>query len=300
MSDMMAAMEGSSAYLGEHSYSRIIAGTTESVCARLIYALERLDYRVLSDQPPILAKRAARKGTMAADFLDINRRLTVSLRPKSETATLATFDFIVTHAGIMTKGDRRTLELEAEAIIALALARPETSVCVSCATENALGARFCRLCGTPSAASDEPAELEVARLTAGARAAHQEIIFGFLLMLLFLAIFLPLMLLGKPKAANIGLVLLLVGQLFAWLMTLYGVRRLHRTLNPKQTRERALPSPTPAPAPQTLPGAHPSALPPMSAQASVTEGTTELLDAKPEARVAVPIRRAGANTDPIK
>jgi ribosomal protein L40E len=299
MSDMMTALEAGSAYLGEHSYSRIIAGDVESVCARLIYALERLDYRVLSDQPPILAKRAARRSMIAADFLDINRRLTVSLRPKSETATLATFDFVVTHAGIMTKGDRRTLELEAEAVVALALARPETSVCVSCGTENALGARFCRHCGTPSAASEEPAELEVTRLTAGARAAHQEIIFGIILMLFFLAVCLPLMLLGKPKAGNAGLILLLIGQLLGWLMTLYGVRRLHRTLNPKQTRERALPSPTPAPAPQTLPGAQAPLLPPMSAQASVTEGTTELLDAKPRARVAVPVRRAGANTDPI-
>lgn len=297
MSDLVAAMEAGagSAYVGEHSYRRVMAGDVESVRARLVYALERFDYRVLSEQPPLQAKRAARKNMVSADFLDISRRLVVGLRPNSETSTLLTFDFTVVHAGIMTRGDKRTLELEADAIVALADARPVEGVCAACGTENTAAAQFCRLCGAPSVVG-VPAEVEVMRLTAGARAAHQEVIFGILIVFAALAIFLPMILLGSAKAASAGLVLLLIGQLIGWLMLLYGVGRLHRTLNPKEVKQLTPSGVVVARA--QMPAVKSSALPPASIT-SVTEGTTELLAAGARERVHVHTRHQGGDTDPM-
>lgn len=296
MSDLITAMEAGSAYIGEHSYRRVLAGDVESVRARLVYALERFDYRVLSDQPPLQARRAARKGMIDADYLDLSRKLIISLRTNSATATTATFDFTVVHAGIMTRGDRQTLEREADAIIALANARPAAGVCAACGTENNGDSRFCRLCGTPNAVG-EPAEIEVMRLTAGARAAHQEIVVGLAIMLGTVALSLPLLIFTGPKGAKAGWILFVIGQLVAWWMLAYGVRRLHRTLNPKGSKQKPALSDNLAP---SFPAAQVSALPEASSRMSVTEGTTELLGTPPRERVAVPLRRKSGDTDPIR
>ncbi|HEV2763718.1 MAG TPA: zinc ribbon domain-containing protein [Pyrinomonadaceae bacterium] len=279
-----------SAYVGEHTCRRLLTGDAEDVRERLVYALERLDYAVLSEQP-IQAKRGQRKGAVSADFLDYARRLNVALRPQGETATLVTFDFSVAHSGLMTKGDRRTLEREADAVVALAAARQEASLCPSCGTENTADSRFCRLCGAP-AASGEVGEVELARLTAGARASLQEIFGGLLLVLLIAAVFLPLVLFGGAKAAKAGWFFLALGQLAGWWMLLYGVARLHRTLNPKAERHDVLP----AAAPAKLSGARTNVLPPAPARVSVTEGTTELLGAQPRERVPARARRRDADT----
>ena len=289
---MSAYMEaGGSAYLGEHTCRRVLACDAEAARERLVYALERLDYAVLGEQP-IQAKRVARKDIIRADFLDYARRLNVALRPQGAASTLATFDFSVTHNGMMTKGDRQTLEREADAIIALAAARHEASLCAACGTENAADARFCRLCGGP-AASGEPAEVELARLTAGARGALQEISIGLALALLFALVFLPMILFGGAKAGRAGWILMAVCQFIAWLTLGYGVLRLHRALNPKPARRDA----TPVAAPPPLAGARTGALPPAPARVSVTEGTTELLGAKGRERVGVRARREPADTD---
>jgi len=292
-----------SVYVGEHTSRRVLAGDMESARARLVYALERLDYTVLSEQP-IQAKRVARRGSVSADFLDYARRLNVALRPQSEAATLVTFDFAVTHNGLMTRGDRQTLEREADALVAVASARPEPSLCAACGTENTADSRFCRLCGTPNAVG-EPAELEVMRLTAGARGSLQEIVTGLLLVLFVTAAFVPLILFGNPKAAKAGWIFFAVGQLAGWLILLYGVLRLGRTLNPKEERRKRTNAPAAAPA---LPSnARERALPPPPARSpvasagsapSITEGTTNLLAAEARGRAAVPLRRAG-DTDPI-
>nr|MDQ3806031.1 zinc-ribbon domain-containing protein [Acidobacteriota bacterium] len=211
------------------------------------------------------------------------RKLSVSLRPSSAAATVATFDFAVVHGGFMTDGDKKTLELEADAVVALAAAPPDASFCRNCGTENPGDARFCRLCGAPGTGV-EPAELEVVRLTAGARASLQEVAVGLLIAVGILAITLPMILLGKPKLVNIGWALLAVGQAVAWWMTLYGVLRLYRTLNPKGERARQLRAAAFAPALHAEHPPHTSALPPAPARVSVTEGTTELLTPTPPRR----------------
>ena len=152
----------------EYSTSRVLAGETEGARRRLIYALEALGYSVTSESP-LQARRRRLKNVVAADFTEHARKLSVSLRPSSDTAVVATFDFEVKHGGCMTRGDLKTLEREADAIVALAAAPPASSLCRACGTENGGDAHFCRLCGAPSVAV-VPAELEVLRLTAGSRA----------------------------------------------------------------------------------------------------------------------------------
>ncbi|MET0650357.1 MAG: zinc ribbon domain-containing protein [Pyrinomonadaceae bacterium] len=296
MSEFVAAMDASgSAYVGGHSVRRVLAGDIESVRRRLAGGLEALGYTVLSENP-LQARREQLKDCLRADFTDHQRRLAVLLRPNGETATAVVFDFTVVHAGVMTKGDRHTLEREVDAIIALAEAPGSTGVCRSCGIENGEGGRFCRQCGAPNA-SGAPAELEVLRLTAGSRAGLQELVGGLSIAVLALAGALLMILLGRPKVVNLGWGLLVIGEVIGWWMALYGMARIHRTLNRKHDAE---PTPAANAAPPQFAHGPEAALPP--AHFSVTEGTTELLGNVPNAtrkreKVAAP--REHSDTSPI-
>lgn len=297
MSDVMSGFgsSGGGTGVGEHSMTRVLAGETEDARRRLVYALEALGYSVTSESP-LQARRRSLKDVVRADFTEHSRKLSVSLRPSSETAVVATFDFEVRHGGCMTRGDLKTLEREADAIVALAAAPPASTLCRACGTENGGDAHFCRLCGAPSAAN-VPAELEVLRLTAGSRASLQEITTGLFIALLTLAVTLPMIIFSvRPKVVNIGWVCLLIGEAVGWLMTLYGVLRLYLTLNSQKRSARLAGVGQAQALPQPLPSAQTTALPP----ASVTEGTTELLgDVRAYAREKVPVPRHRGDTSPI-
>jgi hypothetical protein len=290
MSGFIAVMgaSGNEMTVSEHSVRRVLTGEAEAVRARLVYALESLDYTVVSDNP-LQARRARRRNIVAADFLDHPRRLGVGLRQVGASATQVTFDFAVTHGGWVTKGDLLTLEREADAVVALAVSPTATGLCPSCGTENGEGARFCRLCGAPNS-SAEPAELEVLRLTASSRAGLQEIVCGVLTVLLSVAVSVPMLLAGRPKLVNVGLLVFVIGGLLGWAITLYGMLRIYRTLKFKP-ESHALPvhNPDAASAAARLPHAQPPALPPR--HFSVTEGTTELLTPTPREAERVPARR---------
>jgi hypothetical protein len=283
----------------EFDTRRIIAGDIETVRRRLCDVLEEFKYRVLSEQP-IQARRPQQRNVLAANHLEVNVKLSVGLKPLSPHATLATFAYAAEY--IFTEGDKQTYECEVDAIVALATASTKATVCRACGAGNTGDSRFCRSCGAPAARESLPAELEVMRLTAGARAAHQEHFTGVLIILINLAIALPLILLtGKPKAVRAGLIVLAIGQVLGWLSLLYGMLRLHRTLNPRRAASR---EPFAADFPRAVAGAQgTSALPPPSATtwaASVTEGTTELLGAPPKKETAAePVRRPRENTDPL-
>ncbi len=282
----------------EFDTRRVIAGDIESVRRRLCDVLEEFKYRVLSEQP-IQARRPQQRGILAANHLEVNVKLSVSLKTVSPHATLATFAYAAEY--IWTEGDKQTFECEVDAIVAFATASAKATVCRACGAGNNGDSRFCRSCGAPAAREALPAELEVMRLTAGARAAHQEHFTGALILIASLALSLPLILLtGKPKAIRVGLIALAIGQLLGWLTLLYGMLRLHRTLNPRRGASR---EPFASDLPRAVAGAQgTSALPPPSATAwaaSVTEGTTELLGAPPKEPTAEPVRRARENTDPL-
>jgi hypothetical protein len=292
MSQFIAVMEmsGGNYAVSEHTVRRVVAGDVEAVRSRLVYALESLGYDVVSENP-LQARRGRLKDIVRADFTEHPRKLAVGLRRGGAAATQVTFDFAVTHGGFVTKGDMLTLEREADAFVAAAAAPPATGVCRSCGTENGGEARFCRHCGAPNAAG-APAEVEVLRLTAAARAGLQEVVCGLLIAVVTAACMLPLILLGKPKVFNAGLILLAVGEALGWWMAIYGMLRIHRGLR-RGPEGQALP---PAAAPQLAP-AREAALPP--AYVSVTEGTTELLGAVPREREKVPARRERGDTGPV-
>ena len=298
MSEFIAVMGGSgNEYTAcEHTTRRVLTGEPEAVRARLAYALESLGYVVVSDNP-LQARRARRKDIIRADFTDHTRRLGVGLRQAGASATQATFDFVVTHGGCMTKGDLLTLEREADAIVALASAETVTGLCRSCGTENGAEARFCRLCGAPNTAG-EPAEVEVLRLTAGARAGLQEIVCGLLIALVTAAAMAPLIIFGKPKVLNVGLILLIIGENIGWWMTLYGILRIHRTLRARP-ESQALHAAAEAAAAATGRLPHTQAPTLQPAHVSVTEGTTELLGPVPRVREKVQARRERGDTSPI-
>jgi hypothetical protein len=293
MAEFIAVMGGSgNEYTTcEHTTTRVLTGEAEAVRARLVYALESLGYTVIGDSP-LQARRARRRNIVSSDFTDHTRRLAVGLRQVGTGATQATFDFAVTHGGCMTKGDLLTLEREVDAFVALAQTTPGNGLCRSCGTENGGDARFCRHCGAPNA-SGAPAELEVLRLTAASRAGLQEIICGLFIAVLAAVATIFLVQTGRPKAVNVGWVILLVGELVGWWMALYGIARIHRTLN-RKAEAKLLPAA--AVAPQLAPQRE-AALPP--AHFSVTEGTTELLGSVPRERERVPARREHGDTSPI-
>ena len=295
MSEFIAVTGGSggSQTVAEHTTRRVMAGDVEAARARLVYALESLGYTVVSESP-LQARRGKLKDIVRADFTEHARRLTVGLRNAGSAATQVTFDFAVTHGGCATTGDRLTLEREADALVALAQAQPATGLCRSCGTENGGDARFCRHCGAPNAAS-APAEVEVLRLTAASRAGLQEIVGGVLIALLAVAGALPLIIFSvKPKAVNLGWAILVIGEVIGWWMALYGMARIHRTLNWKpEAKFRS----APVGATPQLPHARDAALPP--AHFSVTEGTTELLGTAPREREKVHAPREHSDTSPI-
>lgn len=283
--------DGSYTQTTEHDYRRVIAGDIVSVRERLVYALEKLGYRVISEQPLVAKRARGQASSCSFDVLKCVKSLTVGLKALNPTSTLITFDYEILNS-FVTKGDRQTVEREAEAIAALAASRPVSGSCHSCGTVYASDSRFCRACGAPNVGG-EPPEVEILRLTAGARVGHQSITGGIIAALVVLAIALPLIFLSS-KGPRGGTILLIVGEALALLWLFYGMSHLHRTLNPKRETKQLSPA---AGLPRSLPAAQTAALPPY---ASVTEGTTELLTTPERERVAVPIKPHKTDTAEMK
>ena len=262
----------------QHHFRKVIPGNIEIVRQKLSEVLEDFNYIVISDNP-LQAKRPEQKNIWVAHILEYEARLTIALKAISPASTLATFDYEVQY--IFSKGDMLTLEREADAIIALATAPTNKTICPACETENLGAVRFCRVCGTPIARTKLPAELEVMRLMAGASAVQIEITSGLAFVFLTLLVALPLIFFGNAKALMVGWILFAIGELLGALILFYGMRRLHKTINqtaPAQQEMQpglqrltqvqelaALPQP---PEQMTLP----------QQPLSVTEGTTELIN----------------------
>lgn len=298
MAGPLTQTDGSSSLGNTEFYLRqVLAGDPEGVRARLIDALEAMSYRVLSEQP-LRAKRSARAlGAyyVSADVLDYPTILTVALKPVSAGAVLVTFDYEVTHTGaISTRGDRQTLRREAEAILALAADRVGPTSCRRCGAYNTGDSRYCRLCGAHCAAS-EPAELEVLRLTAGARAGHQLNVLGICVGLLVLLLGLALAAKGKESATKLAVTVLMLGEAIVLVVMTFGASYLHRALNWRKRGEQA-----PASVQRSFPTMGYESLPPPPPRASVTEGTTDLLEAQLEQRAQPELRRERLPVDRSK
>ena len=258
--------------LSDHDLTLAIPGEVGSVRARLLDAVQKLGYKILGEQP-IYAKRGP-QGSACVDcslnVLDYPTSLTVSLKQTNDLSVLATFSYEIKSYMRMTKGDRQTLAREAEAIVALAAERLEMSACRACGTQVTDESHFCRRCGAPLVL-DVP-ELEVLRLTRNTRGSFHNIVFGITVLSVAALTILPAFMFPGTKISR---VLILIGIAFAsWAlaMLIQGAWQLHRTLNLKGTTKTLTTSAQPA-----FKTSVTTALPPAPINASITEGTTELL-----------------------
>lgn len=296
MADLVEEVDGSRGMSRtEHALRGVLNNDIESVRRRLTQALDRLGYTVISEEP-LYARRGARGRAAyycSANILEYPIKLTIGLKQLSPNATLATFDYTVEHFGGMSfKGDQQTVRREAEAIIALATSSTTTSGCVACGTRQTDDARFCRVCGAQNAVGT-PAEIEVLRLTAGARAGQHLIITGAIWAAVSLLVALPLIFLsGKAAGWAAGV---LLAQVVAGLLLLFaGERRLNRTLNPGSSQHPTLP----AGVPRADSSKESAGVLPLPTQTYVTEGTTELLVPQVKEREKEPVYRKGRDTSP--
>jgi zinc ribbon protein len=279
----------------DHDLSLTITGDVESLRPRLIEALKTLGYTVLGEQP-LYAKRGAQgcaRWDCSFDGLDYPTRLTISLKQLNDIAVVATFHYELKTYLRITRGDRQTLQREAEAIAALANERLAISACPSCATPVTDDSHFCRRCGAPLAL--EAPELEVLRLTRKSRTAYRNLFLGIVVLFFAAVLFVPLFWWwAEPRVFRSLLLLGSTFGAFGLIALLQGIWQLHYALNPKPA-ELTKRSQPPFSAPHT------KALPSIPARASVTEGTTELLDsfASGERRQAEPLPRKSLDTGEV-
>jgi hypothetical protein len=253
----------------EHHFRRVIPGDIETVRQKLCEVLQDFKYVVVNENP-IQAKRPRRKSIWVSMVLDYDTVLTIGLKPISPASTLATFDYAVEQ--LFTKAEMRSLEREAEAIIAMATAVPVEAFCPSCGAETAGAVRFCRACGKPIARNELPAELDLMRLTASASGSQIEIRLGLIICLGALLTTLPMILFSGTKGAVFGWILLALGEALGFFHLRLGMRRLHKALNPNdQAQQDMRPD-----LPRATSVQERAPLPPQPV--SITEGTTELIE----------------------
>jgi hypothetical protein len=296
MAELIEEVDGSSGISRtEHALRSVLNGDSEAARQKFIHALGKLGYKVISEDPLYVRRSAQRWAAYycSADILEYPIKLTIGLKQLSSNATLATFDYAVEHSGSMSyKGDQQTLKREAEAIIALATS-DAASVCTSCGTKQISEGRFCRICGAPNTGGD-PAEIEVLRLTAGARAGHHLITTGVIWVFVSLIITLVSVFLGA-KTGGLAVLILLSQVVVGLLILFWGVLSLHRTLNPDLSKTSIIP----VNLPQEIPTQEATAFPTSPSQTFITEGTTESLAEKIKAREKEPVYAKKRDTSPM-
>jgi ribosomal protein L40E len=279
--------------LSDHDVTLAIPGDVEGVRTRLRDAVQKLGYRVLSEQP-LYAKRSSQgcaTWDCSLNALDYPTTLTIALKQTNNVAVMATFNYEIKSYMRMTGGDRQTLAREAEAIAALATERLAISACRACGTQVTDESHFCRRCGAPLVL-DVP-ELEVLRLTRGTRGSYHNIFFGMTMMLSALVLVTLFFIIPGPRIYWPLLWVALPCAVYALFLLVQGSWQLHRALNPKSPKTLAA---------NTQPGfvssAVTTALPPARQNASVTEATTDLLSAH-DRRVPEPVQRKDRTTAEI-
>jgi len=251
----------------EHQFKKTISGNIETVRKRICDALEDLEYAVLGDNP-IQAKRRRRRNIWTASVLEYQTQLTIALKPISEASTLATFDYEVEY--LFSKGDRRTLEREADAIIALATQPPGSSICKACGIENDTGVRFCRACGTPVGQQPALPEFELMQMSGDASAAHIEAKVALWAQIVVLALSLSMIIFGPSEIVRFGWGIFGVGEFLVILVLLQAIHHIRSAVLSARSER------TTEAVPLAVPPAAQRSLPPRPF--SVTEGTTELID----------------------
>ncbi|MDH3492948.1 MAG: hypothetical protein OEM82_05315 [Acidobacteriota bacterium] len=264
---------------------KVILGNKDIVRQRLMDAVESLGYDIVEDEPHIVARRGAKGwGTVSANILDVPMTLTLRLKAVSENSTGATFDYLIKH-NFFLEGDKRVILQEARTIAAISKAQAIEKLCSICETESTDDSKFCRKCGAPL--TSEQAELEVLRMMSETRAAKASISVSSLMtpisaIVIILAFILNNADLINPKLFAVLLVFGGLSFLFGIVLSFFGWGRLKEALNRPATESAHIPRHIP----ESLETGEFRELPPRtSVPASVTEGTTNLLDEKaPERR----------------
>lgn len=258
---------------------KVLAGSVDEVRLRLINAVEQLGYSVIQDEPKIIARRGS-KGwatwSMSADVLDVATDLTIFLKSVGENSTRATFEYIV-KSPLVTKGEKEIVLQEAKTIAAISKKRLVEKLCSVCETESTDDSKFCRSCGAPL--TGEQAELEVLRVMAETRAGKGLLTTSTVTTIASIVLFLLLFLFsGDIKAKLIPILFIVggIGILFSIVTSFFGLNRLKRALSKGETQEEQNISIN---IPDQIQVGENKALPPQQTRpASVTEGTTNLLD----------------------
>ena len=282
--EFLATMgDGDGHYTSEHDLTRQVAGDAEQVRLRLADALEQMGYRVLNDNP-IHAKRNAKNGAASgcsSNILDYQTTLNIGVKSVGPSLTRVTFAYEIkgVYAGYMSKGDHNTLTREAEAILAIAMAKTVAAHCSTCGAETAGSTRYCRKCGAPLNVT-APAETEVLRLISGASSSQQNLGIGLFFLLIAAAILLVLPF-GSADPVKFTKLVRIIGVISSLLggtgllMLIYGWHKLRQLVN-QPIEQDSLPTPRRnfvegVQVPNT------NELPPASIQHPVTEATTDLL-----------------------
>jgi hypothetical protein len=287
--ELMAATgwgDGGMTYHIEHDVTRTMHGDLESVRARLSDALEPLGYSVLNESP----LQARRSGTStgangcANDIRKFPTSLTIGLKSAGAHSTRATFAYVVKNpVGYLSRGDRATLDREAEAAIALAQSLHRGTDCASCGAELGGATRFCRHCGAPAVAV-APAELKVYQLTAETNSAYKWVYWSAVFIVLTAVLPLPLLLLGNVNPVKYAKLVKIVGFLCALfgagglsflLTSLFRLRKII-TISGAPDPIAILPRTSSSASPDTN-ELSPASASPSIAVNSITEGTTDLL-----------------------
>lgn len=279
--------------VSDHDLTLAIPGDVATVRARLVEAVQQLGYKVLGEQP-IHAKRTARscaRFDCSLNVLDYPTTLTISLKQTNDVSVLATFSYEVKSYMRMTKGDRQTLAREAEAVAALNTERHALSACRACGTQITDESHFCRRCGAPLV-FDVP-ELEVLRLTSGARGSYHNIVVGMFALFLAIIGVSILFLLNGVRISPVFWVGFGIA-IYGLVVLIQGTWQLHFALNPKTAAKSVTTSSQPP-----FKSSVTTALPPARAQASVTEGTTNLLIPNRDRREKEPVPRKDHDTAEI-
>ena len=209
-------------------------------------------------------------------MLDVARDLTIFLKPVGENSTRAIFEYIV-KSPAMTNGQKEIILQEAKTIAAISKKQLIEKLCSVCETESTDDSNFCRSCGAPL--TSEQTELEVLRVMAETRAGKALLTTSSVTMIASVILFLLLFIFsGDIKAKLIPILFIVggIGVLFSIIASFFGLNRLKRALDkPSEAQTQNIPQHFP----EQIENKKVSELPPQKTQpASVTEGTTNLLD----------------------
>lgn len=281
---------------------KVLAGNIRTVRLQIIDAMESLGYDIIEEEPNIIGRRGA-KGWAAwfgsADVLDYAATLTIRLKSISETSTRVTFDYLIKH-GMLNKGEKNIVVQEAKTIAAISKTHAIEKMCSVCETESTDDSKFCRRCGAPL--TSEQAELEVLRMMAETRAGKTSVVASSITttissILIFVIFLLNNAGLIKPKLFTVLMIGGGLGLLFSIISSFFGWNRLKNALEKPETVNKHIPRHIPV---ETLNTGEFEELPPRQPVASITEGTTNLLDedwVKTPTREKIPVSRKRETND---